>query len=97
MVLAGPVECTREFVTVLRNRLDATPDDLRAALIDQVSAAVAMGRDSAEFVALTGALPRLRLNLLVGGPEVHASVRDSFDPLLKRARLDDASSSSAHC
>jgi AcrR family transcriptional regulator len=83
------VECTREFTILLRDRLAPDDTDIREALIEQVSLAVMMGRDSSEFVALTGALPRLRLNLLVGGPEVHITVRDSFSPLLKRARVAD--------
>jgi len=83
------VECTREFAIILRDRLDPDLCDVREGFIDQLSAAVSLGRESPEFVALTGALPRLRLNLLVGGPDVHITVRDSFGPLLKRARLAD--------
>jgi AcrR family transcriptional regulator len=83
------VECIREFALVLRDNVDPDVSDVREGFIDQLSAAVSMGRDSPEFVALTDALPRLRLNLLVGGPEVHPIVRYSFGPLLKRARLAD--------
>jgi AcrR family transcriptional regulator len=84
------VECTREFAEELRQRPGQHHADVREALIDQFSAAVLLGRSTPEFVALTGALPRLQLNLLVGGPDVRGTVRDSFDPLLKRARMSDS-------
>jgi AcrR family transcriptional regulator len=84
------VECTREFAEELRRRPRQHDADVREALIEQFNAAVQLGRGSAEFVALTGALPRLQLNLLVGGRDVRATVRDSFTPLLKCARMSDA-------
>jgi AcrR family transcriptional regulator len=83
------IECTREFAANLRARIAPDIADLRAAIIDQIIASVMMGRDSKEFVHLTGALSRLRLNLLFGGTAVHNTVLASFDPLLKRARVAD--------
>lgn len=85
------VERLREMAVELLAGLDAAAGDLRTAIVDHVIAAVKIGREDAEFLYLTDALPRVRLNLLVGGsPEVHAIVQETFDPLMKRARVEGA-------
>jgi AcrR family transcriptional regulator len=84
------LERVREFTEQLVADLDESTGDLGTAITEHVIAAINVGREDPEFLYLTDALPRLRLNLLVGGTEVHAFVRETMEPLMRRARVEGA-------
>ena len=84
------IERLREFRDRLLTGLDVSASDLPSAIVEHVIASIRTGREDPEFLYLTDALPRLRLNLLVGGPESHEIVRQSFEPLIRRARMEGA-------
>jgi AcrR family transcriptional regulator len=90
LVELAVIERLREFQEQLLSDLDESAGDLPSAIVDHILRSVRIGRDDAEFLYLTDALPRVELNLLVGSPEVREIVRDSFEPLLRRARTEGA-------
>jgi AcrR family transcriptional regulator len=90
LVELAVIERLREFQEQLLADLDESTGDLPSAFIDHILRSVRIGRGDREFLYLTDALPRVELNLLVGSPEVREIVRDSFEPLIRRARTEGA-------
>jgi AcrR family transcriptional regulator len=84
------VERLREFAETLVGQLDPHGGDLETSFVDHVIRSAMLGRQDAEFVYLTDALPRVTLNLLVGGPDAHETVRRAFEPLIRRAHAEGA-------
>jgi AcrR family transcriptional regulator len=90
LVELAVIERLREFQEHLLADLHESVGDLASAIIDHILRSVRIGRDDPEFLYLTDALPRVQLNLLVGSPEVREIVRESFEPLIGRARSEGA-------
>jgi AcrR family transcriptional regulator len=81
------LELCREMGQTLRDATNLDADDLRHELTDLVIRSIRIGRNDAEFVYLSEALPR-RLGSFMTGPgrPMHTIVYDTFIPIITRGR-----------